>query len=254
MISYIAHIPHSPLLLPQISRGKFRQFKKMSQTVAGIGHDIYSRGCDTLILLSPYASPHEAHLLNVSPQFTVSFGAYGEFLTRVRFHGELALAYRIRHGLGDEYPIVSITRPELDGATGAAALALGVPEGRVRLLPIYHAQSPTQYLLEFGKKLRDILERTAEKIAIVSLGDMSRTSKRNREAGRRLDQSMLKKLSDRDTAELLATGPDQIDGFSLGCIRPLAVTLGVLSGQSYAPEVLNYEQKYGVGMLAARFI
>ncbi len=56
------------------------------------------------------------------------------------------------------------------------------------------------------------------------------------------------------TAALLAAGPDQIDGFSLGCIRPLAVTLGVLSGQSYAPEVLNYEQKYGVGMMAARFV
>ena len=254
MISYVAHIPHSPLLLPQISRGKFRQFKKMSQVVAGIGHDIYSRGCGAIVLLSPYANPHRAHLLNVSPEFTASFGAYGEFLTRVRFRGELALACRIRHGLGDEYPIASITHPELDGASASAALALGVPEGSARLLPIYHAQSPTQYLLEVGEKLRDILERAAEKIAIVSLGDLSRTSKRNREAGRRLDQFMLKKLSERNAAELLAIGPDQINSFSLGCIRPLAVTLGLLSGQSYAPEVLNYEQKYGVGMMAVRFV
>ena len=53
MLSYIAHIPHSPLLLPQISRGKFRQFKKMHQAVVQIKDDLYCRGCETLILLSP---------------------------------------------------------------------------------------------------------------------------------------------------------------------------------------------------------
>lgn len=254
MLSYLAHIPHSPLLLPQISRSKFRQFKKMHQAVANIGHDIYSRGCDTVLLLSPYPSPIPAHLLNVSPQFEVSFGMYGEFSTKAQIPGDLALAYRIRHELGTEFRIAAITREALDGATGAAALSLGAREARWRLLPVYQEQALTQHLFGFGKKLRDILELSRAKIAVISLGDLSRTSRRNREQGRKLDQAVLRNLVERDATSFLGRSLDEISAYALACMRPLTTVLGMLDGQSYRVEVQNYEQKHGVGMFAARFV
>ncbi|OJI06491.1 hypothetical protein BK004_03410 [bacterium CG10_46_32] len=226
----------------------------MNQAVTDIAHDIYARGCETIILLSPYASGNSAHLFNISPEFTASFGQYGEFLTQGKFRGDFELAYRICHDLGTEYHIAAITREHLDGASGAAMLQLGVLQPHYRMLPVYHAEGPTQYLFEFGKKMRDVLEQATSKIALISLGDMARTSKRNREEGRQLDQDILKNLTEQDTQHLLGRRPNEINKFALACVRPLAVLLGVLEGQSYQSEVLNYEQKYGVGMLAARFV
>ncbi|MBI2637200.1 MAG: hypothetical protein HYW81_03350 [Parcubacteria group bacterium] len=254
MLSYIAHIPHSPLLLPQISRNKLRQFKKMHRAVAEIALDVYSRGCETVVLLSPYASGSEACVFNVSPQFTVSFGPYGEFLTQAKFLGDLELAYRIRHALGAEYPLAATTRENLDGATGAACLQLGAEEGRYRLLLLHHAQGPTHQLLNFGRRMRDVLEDSSAKIAVVSLGDFARATGPNREQGRSLDQTMLAHLKARDSAALLARLSEEIDAFTLAGIPPLAIALGMLEGQEYQADVLNYEQKYGVGMLAARFV
>lgn len=252
MLSYVAHIPHSPLLLPQIARNKFRQFKKMHQAVAQIKHDLYCRGCETLILLSPYASPHQAHLLNVSPQFSASFEPYGSFGAVARFPGDIATAYRIRARLGTSYPMAAVTRRELDGATAAAALQLSVPDAPCRLLPIYaSAESPLSALYEFGKKLRDVLEFAGEKIGVVSLGDLSRTAPSDREAGRKLDQSIIRSLKENRAEGLFsAVGLP----FSLGALKGLSLVLGLLDGVAHEAEVLNYEQKYGVGMMAARFV
>ncbi|MBI2050657.1 MAG: hypothetical protein HYT31_02530 [Parcubacteria group bacterium] len=255
MISYAAHIPHSPLLLPQISRGKFRQFKKMHQAVAQIKHDIYSRGCDTLILLSPYASPNRAHLLNISPQFSASFEAYGSFGASFSFPGDATIAYQIRSRLGTEHLITAITSPRLDSASASAAVLLSPPDAAYRLLPVYAASMhPLEQLYEFGKKLRDVLECAGGKIGVVSLGDLSRTASQSREEGRKLDLAIVKSLHEHDTESLLGHAPAELSRFSLGALSPLALMKGILDGIKCEADVLNYEQKYGVGMMAVRFI
>ena len=252
MISYVAHIPHSPLLLPQIARHKARQFRRMHQAIVAIRHDAYSRGCETLILLGPYPSPHGTHLLNVSPEFSASFEPYGHFSTRANFPGDLETAYRIRAALAPEYPIAAITKPALEGPLGAAALQLSSPDAPYRLLPIYAASaSPLSQLFEFGKKMRDVLECAAGKIGVVSVGDLSRARGQDRETGRKLDQAVIADLR-ADNAESLLSR--DASASSLGALLPLAIVKGLLDGMALEADILNYEQKYGVGMLVARFV
>jgi len=109
-------------------------------------------------------------------------------------------------------------------------------------------------LYEFGKKLRDVLELASGKIGVVSLGDMSRTAHRNREGGRTLDQSIIADLRGNNIASLCSRSVNEIARFSLGALSPLAIAKGLLDGVKHETDMLNYEQKYGVGMMAARFI
>ncbi|MDP3995317.1 MAG: hypothetical protein Q8P78_01740 [bacterium] len=255
MLSYCAHIPHSPLLLPAISRGKFRQFKKMSQAVVRIRQDVRDRGCETLVLIGPHPSPHEAHFLNVAPRFSISFETYANFSFRAHCPGDIHTAYRIRRGLDGIHPVRAITRESLAGPEAAAAAQLVLPDQALSVLPVSSSRTASlSQLHDFGKKLRDVLEGEAAKIAVVSLGDFSRTSSKNREDGRSLDRLLIQAVQEHNADAVTNCGAKEAETFALAALRPLCILLGLLDGVRHEADILNYEQKYGVGMLAARFV
>lgn len=255
MLSYAAHIPHSPLLLPQISRGKFRQFKKMSQAVVRIRQDVADRGCETLVLIGPHPSPHEAHFLNVAPRFSISFETYANFSFRSTCAGDTVTAYRIRRDIDSVYPVRTITRESLDGPTAAAAAQLVLPGHALSVLPVSASGAASlSQLHDFGKKLRDVLEGMAAKTAVVSLGDFSRTASKNREQGRSLDRLLIQAVQEHNADAVTGCSTKETETFALAALRPLSILLGLLDGVRHEADILNYEQKYGVGMLAARFV
>ncbi|MAG28632.1 hypothetical protein CL632_00600 [bacterium] len=255
MLSYVAHIPHSPLLLPQISRHRFKNFKKMHESVKSIASDIYAKKCNTILLLTPYNNRLPSHyLLNVSPKHSAKFENFGDFRTKEEFSGDLELAYRIRHALCTEYDILSITEPDLDTASGAAMIQIESNGAKYNILPFSYAQQSSDSLHKFGSKLRSVIERADNKVAVVSLGDLSRSNMANLQNARELDEKLLKYLNDKDTLSFFKLGSAQINSFHISGARTLALVLGLLDKMNYKADILNYEQKHGVGMMAARFI
>ncbi|MBU2575675.1 MEMO1 family protein [Patescibacteria group bacterium] len=254
MLSYVAHIPSSPVLLENISRHKFSDFKKLNQATQKIAKDISSKECETIITITPNGYGNkQAYILNVCPDFNIGFEDFGDFLTKKTIKGDVVTAYYIRQKLGTKYPISSITNLMLDNASCAAMMQMQMPNKKYRLLPITHALDPFDKLFEFGKSLRDAIEDTKERIAVISLGDLAQASKKTIDQAKQIDQEIIKNLHDKDSNSFIKHRPDKVAAFSVRGFRPLAVILGLVDGMNYSFDLKGYEQKYGLGMMAATF-
>ncbi len=255
MLSYVAHIPHSPLILSNISRHKSDDFEKMRNAYESIAHDIYSRNCDSIIMITPQGyGMNEAYTLNVSPSFNLDFTRFGDFRTSLDIKGDTTLAYHVRSNLCTKYPVTSITEPVLDTPCSTAMIQLQSPDNGYSLLPLTHSLKPIDKQFEFGESLRNVIEKVGNRVALLSLGDMSRTKNKTKKEGKIIDESIIDNISKNDTHSFLNHNSGKINSFSVCGYRPLAIVLGALKDMKYSTEILNYEQKHGVGMLATRFV
>jgi aromatic ring-opening dioxygenase LigB subunit len=255
MLSYTAHIPHSPLLLPQISKQAFSKFKKIHDSIQEINHDIYSKNCDTVILLTPHISNQKnAHILHINPLHKVDLVNFGNFNTQEQFSGDTNIAYYIRSKLYSEYPISTITNPSVDIGSATAMMHLQIENKKYNFLPIMHANTSLKSLYSFGSNLRDILEQAHNKIAVISLGDLCRTKKSTQKEGSQIDKSLLDSLYDQDTDLFMNHSSRDMNSFAIAAIKPLAIVLGMLKNINYTADITRYEQNHGIGFATIRFV
>jgi len=253
MLSYVAHIPSNPIMLKNISKHKFSEFKKLNQATQNIVNDIDLNECDTIITITPNQyQQNSAYVLNICPDFIIDFQDFGDFATKQTIKGDFATAYYIRQKLGIKYPIKSISNLRLDNQSSVAMMQMQTFK-KYKLLPISNALDPFDKLFEFGKELRDVIEDSNNRIAVISLGDLALASKKTIDQATQIDQEIIKNLYDKDSNSFIKHNSDKITSFSMRGFRPLAVILGIIDGMNYKFDLKDYEQKYGLGMMAACF-
>ena len=152
------------------------------------------------------------------------------------------------------YQISSITSPTLDTASSAALLQLQTKNKKLPIVPITHSLEPVKKLYSLGSSVRDILENTSKRIAVIGLGNLSHNEYANEKEGKRFDTNLIDQLHAKDTNAFLSNKDDQINSFSVCAFRPLAIVLGILNKMNYETDLLNYEQKHGVGLMTTRFV
>jgi len=255
MLLYLAHIPHSPLILKNISKDKFSDFKNINKAIKTISEEIKNSDCDTIVTISSFSyRPCKTHVLNVSPKFDVFFSKYGDFSTKAEAFGEIPLAYHLRKGLQDNYSISSITSNELDTPSSVAFFKTKNKEKKYKILPFSQFPDSSENLFNMGKEARDVFENSKNKIAVISLGDFSRTEKgQDNNMSLKNDQELLENIKNSDFAKFISTKEEKIKNFSVRAFGPLAMAMGIVDGINSNFEILKYEQKHGVGMLVSKF-
>ncbi len=257
MLIYSAHIPHSPALLPHLTKGQAKVFLKTRRAIGEIAADLYSRQPDVILLLTPQGPGRsDAFVLNFAPRYRAHFVPFGDFATEAYFTGDPLLAYRLRDGLGHLYPVRTVTQSELDAASGAAMLQLTRNKKSFSILPLIHPLAGAARLYEFGAAAREVIEASTQRVAVVSLGDLARSPKateKDAEAAAVWDATLIKYINEKNTPSLLELEGDKIEALAVGAFRPLVILLGILRGVNYEPQVLSYQQKFGVGMMVIRF-
>lgn len=247
-------MPSSPLYLPNISKHKFSDFEKIHKAVQIIAKDIAKSGSDTIITLTPSGKGSaKAYILNISPKFDIKFNDFGDFQTTENANGDCVVAYYIRHNLGIKYPISSITNPLLDTPSSAAMMQLSQNRKKYNILPITHAMDSFENLFKFGKAMRDTIEQAQNKIAVVSLGNLSISGLSRAQEAKKLDEQIIQNLHEKDTNSFISHSPDKINSFCISGFRPLAVVLGLIDKINYNFDNLDYKQSNGMGMMTARF-
>ena len=255
MLIYSAHIPHSPALLRNISRSKIAIFRKTKNAMAEIADDLHARKIESIIFITPHGRGlAKSFVAQVARRHKINLGAIGDFQTSGEVPGNPILAHSLVDKLCLNWPIKSAAGEELDAATSVAILQLRHKESAWNILPVNYALLPLRQLYDFGLSLREVLETDRSRIALISLGDLSRTNEKRHAQGAAYDEELINALKDKKTDFILDTHLAQADPFHVGASRPLAVVLGALSEINYSVDVLSYQQRLGVGMMVSRFI
>jgi|GEM_PF-1871802 len=254
MLIYAAHLPHSPALLPQIAKNKAPLFKKTRRAIAEIAADLYARNPSALILITPLGAGLEhSYTLQVAARYRVDLGAVGDFTSDDIFSGDVFLANKLSEELSSAWPVKSLANERLDAATSAVMLELSRPKKNYSILPLTYALQPVKEIFAFGQAMREAIELSRQRVAVLSLGDLSRVPEKLLAAGEKFDQKIIDCLHAKQAFSFLELEAPQVDSFHVCGFRPLALLLGALSGINYEAEVLSYQQRFGVGMMAARF-
>jgi len=125
---------------------------------------------------------------------------------------------------------------------------------RYKILPISHYTDSSEKLIELGRKIREMLEKTIKKIAVITIGDLSRGgSKILPSDAKKNDEELIKILKQQDVESILKYDQEKANIFSMRGFGPIAISLGITNGIKSALDILDYEQKYGVGMFVSKF-
>lgn len=255
MLIYAVHIPHSPVLLRNINKSKLALFKKTRTALAEIAADLYARKIDTIVLITPQATGHEkAFMIHLAPNYKIDLSMVGDFSMTQTLPGDLILAHKIVDHLSGHWLIKGNNNYRLDAASSAAMLQINHPEKSFTVLPLSYNLLPSRDLFAFGHDLREVLEISSKRVAIISLGDLSRGRTNNIDAATAWDEELIINLNAKNTDPILDVDFVKVDSFAMCGWRPLVVLLGVLSDVNYKVDVLSYQQRLGVGMMVTKFI
>lgn len=272
MLIYSAHLPHSPALLPHLAGKNIREFRKTRLAIAAIAADLQERQAETVVFITPHGpGDHHCFTVNFAPRYGVDFSKFGDLASRDEFAGDSELTLALSEHVRPAQPIKIVTREKLDTAAAMAVLLLtrpsflpiskkrlkddgaasakNAPVLNYKIVPITYALRPPEALISFGHALREAIEQNHKRIALISLGDLSHGRKKAEQA-ESADKTVIKNLKANDLSALAAMNETE----ALAGFRPLLINLGALQDTNYQTEILSYEQKFGAGLMAARFV
>lgn len=257
-----AFLPPSPLLIPEIGKQNTVILDKTLQAYKQIANYLQEAETDVIIIISPYGNMQSNNIsLNIHPELKVSFQEFGLLSTLKTFKPALALADDLKKYLeNSENAIRLSSQSYLDYGSAVALKLLTDTLKNTKVLPLFPAINlDRNYHFEFGKKLGEYLHARSEKIAIIAVGDLSHRLKKNSPAGyspkgARFDNRLIEYLNENDNSieKIMAIDDKAANEVLEGALKQLSLLLGVV-GEDFEPEVLAYQNDFGVGYLSVNF-
>jgi len=258
----VALLPHSPLLIPEIGRANY---DFLAQTVAAyeqVATALIQNEVETIIIVSPHGQQSDSEfIINVAPEMSPDFRDFGFIPSPTTITGDAILADQIKNALRPDFSVSLVSRPELDYGSGVPLHLLKKRLPQIKALIISPAENLSlSEQASFGSRLGGVISQRSKKIALIASGDLSHRLKKKSPGG----YSPKGAKFDNRLIELLSAGPaSQESILSLDLrlakdagecgLKPIAVTLGLLDGIDWKPEILAYQTDFGIGYLSAMF-
>jgi len=260
MIVYAAYVPHSPFLIESISKGKTVQLKKTLKSFKTIEQNLYASMPDAVIFIGGHSKILiDSISLSYGPVVSTSFKDVGDFQMSANFNVDAELNQNIRDHFINKHPVVFSNDKDLDHAISTPLTLLMGKMTQTKIVALHHTmENPTKHF-EFGKELREVLENSNKRIAVIATGDLSHCLTPEApggfsEYGKAFDDLVKQQIKKPPFKKLLGL-PDEFIVNAQECgLRQLAMLLGVISEYSYKSEQLSYEAPFGVGYLTVQFI
>ncbi len=252
-------LPHSPLLIPEIGQANHNFLAKTVAAYKQIGADLKAAGLETLIVVSPHGVLQDSSFtLNVAPTMAIDLKDFGFIPAKTVFTGDALLADQITQAVRPDFPLQLVSEATLDHGSAIPLYLFKSLVGDFKIIIL----SPAGVLsleehLNFGKKLAEVIKTSDKKIAVLASGDLSHRLKRKSPGGyspkgAKFDNKLIEYLSDPLTAadNILKMDAKLIKDAGECGLRPLLILLGILSDQSWRPEVMAYQTDFGIGYLS----
>lgn len=260
MIVFAAYVPHSPFLIETIGKDKTKQLKKTLKSFKTIEHNLYASMPDVVVFVGGHSNVKvDAIGLSYGPILYTSFKDVGDFQFSSQFNVDTELTQLIREYFINKHSVVYSNDDHLDHAISTPLSLLMGRMTQTKIIALHHTMENATTHFEFGKELREVLEHTNKRVAIIASGDLSHCLTPDApggfsEYGKAFDDLVKQQIKKPPFKKLLGL-PDEFILNSQECgLRQLSLLLGVISDYHYKAEQLSYEAPFGVGYLAVQFI
>jgi len=257
MINSAFITPHSPILIPAIGRANTGLLEKTAAAYKKIEAKLTAEPVETVVVISPHnPGLADSFAINSSPKFILNFESFGDFATKAKLDGDIALAHELRENLKNSAPIQLTSHKVLDYGSAIPLYLLYPAIKDAKVISIAHSGADLKSHFEFGKLLQNELISKNKKIAILASGDLSHRLKRNSPGGyspkgAKFDNKLIEILHDAPAAAdaILQMDKKLIEDAMECGLKPIMMLLGILDKLPFAPQVLAYQTDLGIGYL-----
>lgn len=266
---YAALSPHPPLLVPEVGGARVEDVKKSAGALYKMSEELISKSPDTLIMITPHGPIFRNEIcILADSDISGDLSQFGVSSVKMKFDIDKAFAVKIyEEALKNNFEMIFLDKKtafenlipySIDHALIVPLYYLKEKGFNAKILPITMAFWDYKKLFNFGKMISRIIQKSGEKIALLTSGDLSHRlipdapagySKR----GKEFDELIVKDLEEYKVDKILNIDENLVEQAGECGLRPIMIMLGILSGFKVKPKVLSYEGPFGVGYAVIKF-
>jgi MEMO1 family protein len=259
MISFACFVPHAPVLIPEVGQ---KNLDKLSDTIKSyqyLEHELYSSKPDVLLVISPHAEKRQgAFTINQQPKLKLDFKDFGDLVTNLEFDNEIGFGYQVKESCEDYFPIILTANELLDYGTGVPLYFLARNLPGIKVINIGFSDLSNEDHIKFGEILKEQINISGKRVAIVASGDLSHKLHEDSPAGysakgQEFDQRIIELLGNKKTEDIVKLNKEMVAEAGECGYRSLLILLGVMKNINYTPEKLSYQSPFGIGYLVENF-
>ena len=256
-------MPHPPIIVPEVGRGKENTTIKTIKAMGKIGKEIKTINPDTIIVISPHGNLFKDAISilgeeklkgnlgkfnapNVSIEKTnnielateIDGKSWEEGISTVLLNKEVAKDYDLDFNLdhGAIVPLYFVEQEYKD----------------YKLVHINYGLLSRVDLYKFGHIISKCIEESTENVVVIASGDLSHRLTPDApsgysENGKKFDIKLLRTLEKKDIKEIFNIDERLIAEAGECGLRSIDIMLGTLEGYKFDLEILSYEGPFGVG-------
>jgi len=255
MLVYAALTPHSPILIPEVGREHTKKLKKTLAAIAVIKQELAAAAPDTLLIISPHGALFaDAFTINLAHEYTGGLSEFGNFRTTFTYRPDTRTVDHMQRHLRTGASFQLHSELNLDYGTSVPLLLLTDPG--MRVIPLHTTLLDAKEHFKFGDLLKNEVYETNRRIAVIASADFTNTPHESASRSRgpqKLDKQVVDCITHRNAAGLLSISADVIQDAKMCGFGPTMVLHGLLERVIATPQVLSYENTFGVGYITASF-
>ncbi len=259
MLVFAAITPHTPLLIPTIGKENLKTLEKTAKALEHLSDELYLARADTIVVISSHALQHpDAFSINLHDEYLIEFKEFGDLSVSRELSPDLELIAQIqRHMREEKIPFTLNSCASLDYGSGVPLFYLTQGQD-VRVVPVAYSNLSAREHLKFGTALKEVIDRSDKRIAVVASGDLSHclatvSPLGFRPEGELYDTAAQTAVKNFSISTILSLEPETVTMSGQCLNEQLLVLFGVLEKKNVRPEILSYEAPLGVGYLVAQF-
>lgn len=255
-------VPHPPLIIPQVGRGKEKQIYSTVESYEKVMEYLAVLKPDTVVIASPHMETYADYIHVASGEgASGSFSSFGA--------GDVNIEASYDEGfideLCDEFNLKNISAgklghklSELDHATMIPMWFLNKYLSSYKVVRIGISGLDICEHYRVGQCVRDVASRLKRKTVFIASGDLSHRLLDDGpygfdSNGPVFDKAIADSFKTLDFNKLLSIPASVCDGAGECGFRPFVMMAGALDRKSVDGELLSYEGPFGVGYAVARF-
>lgn len=255
-----AIVTHSPILIPEIGKLNQQILQKTADSYAELARELQGNDIETMVIISPHGLiQSDKFTINIGPELQIDLSSFGFLGANKKFSSDLNFIESLKNTEGTEIQLISDSKLDYGASVPLHLLTSAMPD--VKIVVINYAENLSlEEHLALGKRLNQVINNSAKRIAVIASGDLSHKLKKNSPTGyspkgAKFDSKLIEFLNEPKTAtgNILNIDSKLIQDASQCGLKSIVILLGALEDKNYESEVMSYQTDFGIGYLMMNF-
>ncbi|MEI6578231.1 MAG: AmmeMemoRadiSam system protein A [Eubacteriales bacterium] len=255
-------VPHPPIILPEVGRGKEKEIQKTINAYKEVSRQIAELKPDTIVLTSPHATMY-ADYFHISSGKSVygDLGRFGVPGVNVLANYDIEFVEALTDAVAEENVSAGTLGERdktLDHGTIIPLRFLNEQYSDYKLIRIGLSGLSMLEHYRLGKCIAKTSERLSKRVVFIASGDLSHKLKEDGpygfdKTGPEFDSEITTAMANADFLHMMEFDADFCESAAECGLRSFIIMAGALDGRAIKAELLSYEGNFGVGYAVCSF-